>query len=211
LLHVDSSIRLDGSVSRAMTKRSATVWRAAHPHGTVTYRDLGSEPVPHLDTVGGLARHIPPIEHNREQAASWKLSQRLVDEIKQADAIVLGLPLYNLGPPSSVKAWVDHLVAPGLSVDPATGDGLLGGRDFIVIATRGGGDAPGAPRDPWERTALWLPHGLALTGLRPRFITVEFGLAEGSDKMAAFVPSARASREAAEREIERLWPAAAVA
>jgi FMN-dependent NADH-azoreductase len=55
----------------------------------------------------------------------------------------LGLPLYNFGPPSSVKAWVDHVVAGGLSVDFERGKGLLGGRELIVLAARGGGYAPG--------------------------------------------------------------------
>jgi hypothetical protein len=67
----------------------------------------------------------------------------LISEVKEADTIVLRLPLYNFGAPSSVKAWVDHLIAPGLSIDPETHAGLLGGRDFIVLASRGGGYASG--------------------------------------------------------------------
>ena len=55
LLHIDSSIRGDASVSRKLSARAATVWRAAHPGGTVTYRDLGRDPLPHLDAAGGLA------------------------------------------------------------------------------------------------------------------------------------------------------------
>src|SRR5436190_13944067 len=115
LLHIDSSIRLEGSVTRALSARAAGVWRAAHPAGTVTYRDLGASPVPHLDTQGGLARNIPPEQHTSAQAASWKLSEQLVDELKQADTTLLGLPLYNFGAPSSVKGWLDHVVARGLS------------------------------------------------------------------------------------------------
>jgi FMN-dependent NADH-azoreductase len=56
LLHVDSSIRGDASVSRKLSARAAAVWHAAHPGGTVTYRDLGRDPLPHLDAAGGLAR-----------------------------------------------------------------------------------------------------------------------------------------------------------
>src|SRR3954452_6276559 len=102
LLHIDSSIRVEGSLTRALSARAAGVWRAAHPGGTVTYRDLGASPVPHLDTEGGLARNIPPEQHPSAQVAVWKLSELLVDEIKQADTILLGLPLYNFGAPSSV-------------------------------------------------------------------------------------------------------------
>jgi FMN-dependent NADH-azoreductase len=143
LLHIDSSIRGDASVSRELTARAAAVWRAAHPDGTVTYRDLGRDPLPHLDAAGGLAAAPPRDQHSAAQAESWALTEELVSEIKEADTIVLGLPLYNFGAPSSVKAWVDHLIAPGLSIDPETHAGLLGGRDFVVLASRGGGYASG--------------------------------------------------------------------
>jgi FMN-dependent NADH-azoreductase len=207
LLHIDSSIRTEESVSRALTARAAGVWRAAHLGATVIYRDLGAEPIPHLDTAGGLARLIPPDQHTPAQAASWKLSQELVAEIKEADTILLGLPLYNFGAPSSVKAWVDHIVANGLSVNEDTQEGLLGGRDLVVIAARGGGYAPGTPRDGWDHAELWLPHGLALTGLEPRFITAELTLAEVNPRMSALIPLARESRANAERAIDALWPA----
>ena len=206
LLHIDSSVRTKESVSRALTARAARVWHAAHPDATVTYRDLGAEPVPHLDTHSGLARLIPPDQHTPAQAVSWKLSQELVDEIKAADTILLGLPLYNFGAPSSVKAWVDHIVADGLSVNQETQEGLLGGRDLVVIAARGGGYGPGTPRDGWDHAELWLPHGLALTGLEPRFITVELTLAEVNPAMSSLIPLARESRANAERAIDALWP-----
>ena len=60
LLHIDSSIQGDRSVSRKLTARAADAWRAAHPGGTVTYRDLGSNPLPHFDAATGLARLVPP-------------------------------------------------------------------------------------------------------------------------------------------------------
>ena len=205
LLHIDSSVHTKDSVSRALTARAARVWRAAHSGATVTYRDLGAEPIPHLDTAGGLARLIPPDQHTSAQAASWKLSQELVAEITEADTILLGLPLYNFGAPSSVKAWVDHIVANGLSVNPETQQGLLGGRDLVVIAARGGGYAPGTPRDGWDHAELWLPHGLALTGLEPRFITAELTLAEINPAMSQLIPLARESRANAERAIDALW------
>lgn len=212
LLHIDSSIRGDQSVSRRLTSRAATAWRAAHPNGTLTYRDLGREPLPHLDESSGLARMIPTEQHTPEQRASWALTEELVDEARHADTILLGLPLYNFGAPSSVKTWVDHLIAPGLSYDPASGVGLLGGRDLIVLATRGGGYGAGTPREGWDHAAPWLPHGLSMTGLEPRFITAELTLAPVNPTMAELVPLYEASLATAEREIDALWspvPAAA--
>ena len=61
---------------------------------------------------------VPPDEHTPAQAASYALSSSLIEEILRADTILLGLPVYNFGAPSAVKAWVDHLVAPGLSRRP---------------------------------------------------------------------------------------------
>jgi FMN-dependent NADH-azoreductase len=211
LLHIDSSIQGERSVSRALTARAAGAWRAAHPDGTVTYRDLGADPLPHLDAAAATARRVPPDQHTPAQAASWALAQTLVGEIKQADTILLGLPVYNFGAPSTVKAWVDHVIAPGLSVDPATHEGLLGGRDLVVLAARGGGYAPGTPREGWDHAEQWLPHGLASTGLMPRFITAELTLADVTPAMAALKPLAAESLAAAERAVDALWHAEAIA
>jgi FMN-dependent NADH-azoreductase len=207
LLHIDSSIKGESSVSRKLTARAARIWRAAHPGGTVTYRDLGRDPLPHLDEAGGLSRVLPADQHTAAQAASWALTQRLVAEVRAADVVLLGMPLYNYGVPSSVKSWVDHLIAPGLAFDPETNTGLLGDRDFVVVATRGGGYGEGAPREGWDHATAWLPHGVSLTGLEPRFIAAEFTLAESTPAMSGLVPMAKESLRAAEAEIDALWPA----
>ncbi len=206
LLHIDSSINGGRSVSRALTARAAEAWKAAHPGGTVTYRDLGTDPIPHLDSLNGGARALPPEEHTPEQAASWALTRALVGEVKAADTIVLGLPLYNFGPPSSVKAWVDHLIAPGLSLDHATYEGFLTGKEFVVLAARGGGYGPGTPREGWDHATPWIPHGLSLTGLVPTtVIAAELTLAKVNPAMAELIPLADESLAAAEREVDVLW------
>ncbi|NEE00809.1 FMN-dependent NADH-azoreductase [Phytoactinopolyspora halotolerans] len=206
LLHIDASIQGDNSVSRQLTARAAGTWRAAHPDGAVVYRDLGAEPVPHLDSIGGLARLLPQDQHTHAQAESWTLTEELVGEVAAADTIVLGLPLYNYGPPSSVKAWVDHLIAPGLSHDPESGQGLLGGREFIVVVSRGGGYSEDAPKAGWDHATAWLPHGLAMTGLEPRFIGVDLTLAPVVPQMSGLVPLAEERRRQAEKAIDDLWP-----
>ena len=211
LLHIDSSIQGDRSVSRKLTARAAAAWRTAHPAGTVTYRDLGSNPLPHLDTAGGLAGTVPPEQHTPDQAASWALTEQLVNEIKEATTLLLGLPLYNFGAPSSVKTWVDRLIALGLSIDPETHTGLLGGRDFVVLAARGGGYGAGTPREGWDHAQPWLPHALASTGLEPRFITAELTLATSNPAMAELIPQAEQSLAEAERTIDSLWPPASAA
>jgi FMN-dependent NADH-azoreductase len=191
LLHIDSSVQGDQSVSRLLTARAADRWRAAHPDGTVTYRDLATDPIPHFDGF----------EAARER------SVELIDEIKRADTVLLGLPLYNFGPPSTVKAWVDHLVAPGLSIDAETGAGLLAGTDFVVLESRGGGYGPGTPREGWDHNVAWLPHAVSLTGLAPRFIIAELTMAEHNPAMAELKPLAAESLRRALADIDELWTA----
>jgi FMN-dependent NADH-azoreductase len=205
LLHIDSSVQGERSVSRRLTARAADAWRAAHPGGTVTYRDLGSDPVPHFDAATALAAMVPADQRTPAQAASGALTEELVGEIAEADTILLGLPLYNFGVPSSVKAWVDHLIAPGLSFDPATRAPLLGGREFIVLTSRGGGYAENTPRHGWDHAQPWLPHGISPTGLEPRFITAELTLAHTDPGMAELIPLAQQSLAEAERAIDALW------
>jgi FMN-dependent NADH-azoreductase len=211
LLHIDASIQGDRSISRALSARAAARWRDANGEGTVTYRDLAADPLPHLGPAGAQARFVPADQHNADQAASWALSKELVDEVAAADTIPLGLPVYNYGPPSTVKSWVDHLVAPGLSMDPATGEGLLGGRELIVLESRGGGYGEGTPREGWDHAQPWLPHGLSLTGLEPRFIVAELTLADVNPAMADLRELAAESLKAAEAEVDALWTTSAVA
>ena len=131
----------------------------------------------------------------------------LIDEIKQADTVLLGLPLYNFGPPSTVKAWVDHIIATGLSIDAETHTGLLGDTDFIVLASRGGGYGPGTPREGWDHAQIWLPHALSVTGLQPRFITAELTTADANPKMSHLKPLAAESLNKALAAIDQLWTA----
>jgi len=188
LLYIDSSVQGDQSVSRRLTAHAVDRWRDAHPESTVTYRDLATNPIPHLG-----------------DPASPALTAELIDEIKRADTIVLGLPLYNFGAPSTVKAWVDHIVAPGLSIDAETGAGLLGDTEFVVLESRGGGYGPGTPRQGWDHAESWLPHAVSMTGLSPRFIIAELTMADVNPAMAELKPLAAESLSQAFTAIDALW------
>ena len=205
LLHIDSSITGEHSTSRRLSARAARRWLAAHPGETITYRDLAAHPIPHFDTVTGLARLVPPETRSRAEHLSFALSVELINEIKQADTVLLGLPLYNYGPPSTVKAWLDHLIAPGVSVDAETNAGLLGDTEFIVLAACGGGYGPGTPRDGWDHAEPWLRHALSTTGIEPRFITAELTAASSNPAMADLLPLAAESLVRAEATIDGLW------
>src|SRR6185312_1042383 len=194
LLYIDSSVQGDRSTSRRLTARAAERWRATHPDGTVTYRDLAVNPIPHLDAAAGTARLVPADQRSSAQQTSFALSVALVDEIKSADTVLLGLPVYNIG-------------APGLSIDAETGGGLLDGTDFIVLASRGGGYGPGTPREGWDHAEAWLPHAVSLTGLRPRIITAELTMADLNPAMADLKPLAAESLRRALMAIDQLWTA----
>ena len=77
LLHIDSSVRGEVSVSRRLTARAADRWRGAHPGGTVTYRDLGTNPIPHLDAATGLARMVAAEQRTAAEDASFALTAEL--------------------------------------------------------------------------------------------------------------------------------------
>ncbi|MEW5813638.1 MAG: NAD(P)H-dependent oxidoreductase [Actinomycetota bacterium] len=205
LLHIDSSIQGEASISRRLTAHAAQRWAQTHPGGTVTYRDLAAEPIPHFDTVSGLARNVPAEQRTPAQAESFALSEHLVDEIKGADTVLLGLPLYNYGAPSIVKSWVDHIIAAGLSFDPATGAGLLGDTEFIVLESQGGGYGAGSPREGWDHAGNWLVHGVSPTGLSPRIIKAELTMAPVNPAMAELIPLHEKSFADAVAEIDTLW------
>ena len=204
LLHIDSSIQADASVSRALTARAAARWHTVNPGGTIVYRDLAADPIPHLSAN---VFQTPAERRTPAEARSYALGVELAGEIKHADAVVLGLPLYNFGPPSTVKAWVDHLIIPGVTIDPATMQGLLD-TPLHVIAVRGGGYGEGTPRAGWDHAASWLPHGLSLTGLVPQLIVCELTLASVNPAMADLIPLAQQSRADAEARIDELFSVA---
>ena len=177
LLHLDSSLRSEGSRSRKLSAHFADRWRAENPDGVVTYRDLAADPVPHFDDVAFFAQFVPDPERTPEQIAAVALSTQLIDEVLAADTILIGLPLYNFGPPSTFKAWFDRIVSERTA-------GKLGDKEFVVVSARGGGYGPGTPRDGWDHREPWLRHALTSLGVEDAiFINTELTLARESPRM----------------------------
>jgi FMN-dependent NADH-azoreductase len=206
LLHIDASLRTTGSVSREVSAAFAAQWRAAHPDGEYTYRDLGRNPIPHLDEAGFLAGQIPPEDHTPEQRASWAISGALIAELEAADTVLLGVPMYNFSIPSTVKAWVDRIVVKRLAVNPETGDGPLVGKRVIATTARGGAYGPGMPREPFEFQESYLRAVFSQLGLDRNltFVNTELTLAEVVPAMAQFKDLAAQSRADAHRAVREL-------
>lgn len=92
-----------------MTREFVEQWKQAHPADTVTYRDIGRNPIPHVDEPWIAAAFSPPEQHTPERQEAIRLSDRLVDELLTADIYIMGVPMYNFSVPSSFKAYIDQI------------------------------------------------------------------------------------------------------
>jgi FMN-dependent NADH-azoreductase len=158
LLQITSSLNADAGQSSRLAKRFVAAWRESNPNGEVIERDLAKQPVPHLDDARFAAFFSKPVERTIEQQRVVDYSDRLIDELKRAEVIVLGLPMYNFGVPSTLKAYFDHIARAGVTFRYTDKGpvGLLGGKEVFVFAARGGLYA-GTPRDtqtPYVREFL---------------------------------------------------------
>ncbi|HZQ74974.1 MAG TPA: FMN-dependent NADH-azoreductase [Burkholderiales bacterium] len=148
LLQIRSSIFSDGGQSSRLAERYVAAWRDANPGGNVIVRDLARDPVPHLDAARFGAFLAKPGDRTPEQQAVVDFSDALIAELKQADVVVLGLPMYNFGLPSQLKAYFDHVARAGVTFRYTEKGpvGLLTGKEVYVFAARGGLYA-GTPND----------------------------------------------------------------
>lgn len=140
LLYLQSSIYAEAGASSTLAREFVQRWRVAHPNGRVIERDLAREPVPHLDAERFGAFLAPAGTRTPEQQAVVDDSDRLIDELRAADTLVLGLPLYNFGVPSTLKAYFDHVARAGVTFRYTQNGsvGLLTGKQAFVFAARGG-------------------------------------------------------------------------
>jgi FMN-dependent NADH-azoreductase len=173
LLQINTSIFSDGGQSSQLADAFVAAWRAAHPGANVIVRDFARDPVPHLTAERFQAFLAKPDERSTGQQAAVDYSDELIAELKRADVIVLGLPLYNFGVPSTLKAYFDHIGRAGVTFRYTEKGpvGLVTGKKAYVFAARGGFYA-GTPRD--TQTA-YVRDFLAFIGVSD----VEFVYAEG--------------------------------
>ncbi len=139
----------------------------------LTTRNLGTEPLPHLSAVEMQAWMTAVEERSDEQNASAELSDKLVEELKANDLIVIGMPMYNFAIPSNFKVWIDRVARAGVTFKyTETGPvGLLENKKVLIFAARGGAYV-GTPKDTQSQ---YLKDILAFIGISD----VEFIYAEG--------------------------------
>ncbi|WP_067820594.1 FMN-dependent NADH-azoreductase [Nocardia inohanensis] len=158
LLHLDSSARRT-SISRELSGVFADAWKAEHPDGGYTYRDLAAEPVPFIgegwaelcDRV--LAHgstdldHLADLVNSPAQQRAWAIVEPLLSEVRAADVVLIGTPMYNYSIPASLKAWLDQITFPRMSLAPSR---------FVVTTARGGAYSPGAPKAVYDYQERYL-------------------------------------------------------
>lgn len=199
LLHIDASINGDRSVSRAVTETFRREWEAQCPGGTVIYRDLAADPLPHLTGEAYRLGSVPLAEQTPQERATFALRDELTSELESADAVLIGAPLYNYSVSSGLKAWVDHIVITGRT--SMTEAPAIEGKPVTVVTSRGGSYAPGAPM---EGNDFAMPYLKWLLGgslkMDVTFVVPELTLAPFVPAMAHLLEKSEASRDKAHEE-----------
>ena len=198
LLTLRTSIHSSQGASSRLAADFVAAWRDANPEALVIERDLARDPVPHLTEERFAAFLTKPEARTAEQQAVAGYSDALISELQSADTIVIGLPMYNFGIPSTLKAYFDHVARAGQTFryTEKGPEGLLKGKKAVVFATRGGLYA-GTPRD--TQTG-YVRDFLAFLGITE----VQFVYAEG---LAISEAGKAASLAKARESIQQLVPA----
>jgi FMN-dependent NADH-azoreductase len=201
VLVIDSAATGAQSVSHKLTDGLVAELQAAHPGATIVRRDIGAEPIPHLtaETVSAIRTGEATSPAGAE---ALDLSDRLVQELREADLIVLGAPMYNFGIPSTLKAWFDHVLRARVTFryTESGPEGLMSGKRAIVVESRAGlySEGPLAAMDSQE------PHLRTLLG----FMGVTDVTFVRAEKLAFGPEAAEASLADASEQLHELALAA---
>lgn len=196
LLQLNASLFSDNGQSSRLSNEFVAAWRDAHPDGKAIVRDLGADPVPHLDGRRFGAFLADSGERTAEQQAVVDFSDALIEELRSADVIALGLPMYNFGIPSTLKAYFDHIARAGVTFRYTENGpvGLLTGKKVYVFAARGGMYAG----TPMETQTAYIRQFLGFLGMSDVEFVYAEGLAMGEEsKQAGLAKAEEAIRQLA--------------
>ena len=197
LLRVDASIRVDGSVTRALADSAEAAWKAEHPDGVVVRRDLGLHPLPATAwpaLAGAMVGQESPAD-GMPLAEAKALAEELAAEVKNADAILLAVPLYNYGIAQHVKTWIDLLL---IDQELVRGPSPTAGRPIIFTLARGGGYSPGTPKHGWDHATPYLERVFGdILGMNVRTAVAELTLAPVTPGMEELIDASKVSESAA--------------
>ncbi|MDN3240006.1 FMN-dependent NADH-azoreductase [Glycomyces tritici] len=190
LLHLDASARRS-SFSREVGDTVAAAWKLANPDAVYVHRDLTLDPPPPIGEawtelcdyvlehqITDPARYAEAVR-TPEQAEAWAIVQPLLDELVAAEAVLIAAPMYNFSIPAVLKAWIDQVTFPRMS---------LAGTKFVVAYARGGAYGPGKPREPFDHHERYLRDFFA------GHFAVEDAVFVGSEMVNALIDPALAGR-----------------
>jgi FMN-dependent NADH-azoreductase len=194
LLQINASMFAGNGQSTRLANQFVAGWGEANPDGQVVVRDLSADPVPHLDAQRLGAFIAKPEERSAEQQAVVDYSDALIEEIRRADVVVFGVPMYNFSIPSTLRAYFDHIGRAGVTFRYTENGsvGLLTGKKVYVFIARGGIYDPAS-----DSQTAYVRQFLSFIGLAD----IEFVYAEG---LAMGEQSSKAGLAKAEKAIVKL-------
>jgi len=195
LFRIDASINPDSSASRALGDIIESEWRAASPGETVVRRDVGTDPFGATAWTDAVrAARLPEEQRSPAQRLAVELAASLAADLRAASAVLLTVPLYNLGISQHVKAWIDLVIVGATSPLEA----LLAGKPAVLVVARGGAYGPGTPREGWDHATGYLRRILAnVWGADLIIVEREFTLVGVDPELDEFKEMAAGMRDAA--------------
>lgn len=204
LLVINASGRVTRSITRQLTGRFVERWKEAHPGAEIIDRDVGLRPPTPVSEAWVAASYAPAGQRTPEMDAALEESEILIGEILRADAIVVGVPMYNFGMPAQMKAWIDQIVRVGRTFDFKDDEAdpyvpLLPSKPVVLITATGtSGYEPGGPNERFNFLDPHLQWVLAFVGLGDISL-IRVGFEENQDKRF------KKSMEEAETSIDRAF------
>ena len=194
LLHIDSSVLAEHSVSRQLTARIVTEWQATHPGTAVEYLDLAQDTPATLSGAELAARMTPADSRSAEQTAAAARTEAFLQQFLAADVIVVGAPMYNFSIPSQLKNWIDCIAQAGRTFKyTETGPvGLAGNKTVIVASTRGGVYSTSEALRALDHQESYLRTVLGFMGIDNVRIVRAEGVKQGADRRSQALAAAEA-------------------
>ncbi len=194
LLSIVASPRGEYSISRSLTRTFVEEWKKTH-QGEVVTRDLCKTMLPFVDLPWIAGAYTPDEQHSPEMKKALEVSNELIAELKAADHIVLGTPMYNFQVPAIVKAYIDQVTRVNVTFTPAY-EGLLKNKKTTVLIASAGSYGPGAYAESYNQESGYLKQILGFIGLTDVNIVlaggtsaVDMGTVSREDLLAGFIPS----------------------
>jgi FMN-dependent NADH-azoreductase len=167
ILNIVSSVKGEDSFSIKLSNAVIEKLLSVYPGSSINTHDLTKSPFPHLEESHFTAFYTPEELRTEEHKEAIQNSDQAIKELMEADIIVIGVPLYNFGIPSTLKAWIDHIVRAGVTFSYANGfpEGLVVNKD-VYLAIASGGVYSDGPMKGYDFTEPYLRTVLGFIGMK---------------------------------------------